>query len=225
MAFNYTRGHVHHAAVVRMWLLCLFQRAVMKKLTSASRIILFPSGQMTWSTWERTLSQVSSGVRRLAWRMRTSIAFACFSIRNTLMGVPWALVGCSSLPRRSPCLSGPCCTRWSRFSSGPAGLWSPRSCSLWRNHDHSPPVEDVSGSYQNVPLHERFPRSTVGRAVTSARDDDINLTDDLVQLDYSESIHAEANEEGRTGWNVIWQMMDLAGGQRSLGSELNHYTI
>lgn len=68
MAFNYTRGQVHHAADVRMWLLWLFQRAVMKKLTSASRIILFPSGQMTWSTWERTLSQVSSGVRRLACR-------------------------------------------------------------------------------------------------------------------------------------------------------------
>lgn len=53
------------------------------------------------------------------------------------------------------------------------------------------------GSYQNVSLHERFPRSTVGSAVTSARDDDINLTDDLVQLDHSESIHAGANEEGR----------------------------
>lgn len=35
-------------------------------VTSASRTILLPSGQMTWSTWERTLSQVSSGVRRLA---------------------------------------------------------------------------------------------------------------------------------------------------------------
>lgn len=36
-------------------------------LTSARRTILFPSGQMTWSTWDLTLSQVSSGVRRLAW--------------------------------------------------------------------------------------------------------------------------------------------------------------
>ena len=36
--------------------------------TSASSTILLPSGQMTWSTWERTLSQVSSGVRRLAYR-------------------------------------------------------------------------------------------------------------------------------------------------------------
>lgn len=36
------------------------------KLTSARRTILFPSGQMTWSTWDLTLSQVSSGVRRLA---------------------------------------------------------------------------------------------------------------------------------------------------------------
>lgn len=62
MAFNYTREHVHHAVVMFVSI------AVMKKLTSASRIILFPSGQMTWSTWERTLSQVSSGVRRLACR-------------------------------------------------------------------------------------------------------------------------------------------------------------
>lgn len=38
---------------------------------------------------------------------------------------------------------------------------------------------------------------TVGSAVTRARDDDINLPDDLVQLDHSESIHAEADEEGR----------------------------
>lgn len=36
-------------------------------ITSASRTTLFPSGQMMWSTWERTLSQVSSGLRRLAW--------------------------------------------------------------------------------------------------------------------------------------------------------------
>lgn len=36
--------------------------------TSASSTILLPSGQMTWSTWERTLSQVSSGVLRLACR-------------------------------------------------------------------------------------------------------------------------------------------------------------
>lgn len=39
--------------------------------TSASSTILLPSGQMTWSTWERTLSQVSSGVRRLAYRKST----------------------------------------------------------------------------------------------------------------------------------------------------------
>lgn len=37
------------------------------KLTSASKITLLPSGQMTWSTWERTLSHVSSGVLKLAW--------------------------------------------------------------------------------------------------------------------------------------------------------------
>ena len=38
------------------------------KLTSrpsANRIIRLPSGQMTWSTWERTFSHVRSGVRRL----------------------------------------------------------------------------------------------------------------------------------------------------------------
>ena len=35
--------------------------------TSARRMTLLPSGQITWSTWERTLSQVSSGVRMLAW--------------------------------------------------------------------------------------------------------------------------------------------------------------
>lgn len=33
--------------------------------TSAMRMILFLSGQMIWSTWERTLSQVRSWVRRL----------------------------------------------------------------------------------------------------------------------------------------------------------------
>ncbi len=38
--------------------------------TSASSTILLPSGQMMWSTWERTLSQVSSGVRRLAYRRK-----------------------------------------------------------------------------------------------------------------------------------------------------------
>lgn len=143
--------------------------------------------------------QLGGAQARLS-RMRTSIASASFSVRNILMGVPCALVCAGgSLPRRSPCLSGPCCTRWSRFSSCPAGLWSPRSCSLQRNHDQSPPIEDASGSHRNVSLRERFPRSTVGRAVTSARDDDIKLTDDLVQLDHSESIHAEANEEGRRG--------------------------
>lgn len=36
-------------------------------LTSASNTILLPSGHMTWSTWDLTRSQVSSGVRRLAW--------------------------------------------------------------------------------------------------------------------------------------------------------------
>lgn len=36
-------------------------------LTSASSTILLPSGHITWSTWDLTLSQVSSGVRRLAW--------------------------------------------------------------------------------------------------------------------------------------------------------------
>lgn len=47
--------------------------------TSASSTILLPSGQMTWSTWERTLSQVSSGVRRLAYKMSTaSLATICF---------------------------------------------------------------------------------------------------------------------------------------------------
>lgn len=41
--------------------------------TSASSTILLPSGQMTWSTWERTLSHVSSGVRRLACRIWTTV--------------------------------------------------------------------------------------------------------------------------------------------------------
>lgn len=36
-------------------------------LTSASNTILLPSGQITWSTCDLTRSQVSSGVRRLAW--------------------------------------------------------------------------------------------------------------------------------------------------------------
>lgn len=46
-------------------------------LTSASSTILLPSGHITWSTWDLTLSQVSSGVRRLAWNTyskRTSLA-------------------------------------------------------------------------------------------------------------------------------------------------------
>ena len=38
--------------------------------TSASSTTRFPSGQMTWSTWERTRSQVSSGVRRLVCKSR-----------------------------------------------------------------------------------------------------------------------------------------------------------
>lgn len=45
--------------------------------TSASSTILLPSGQMTWSTWERTRSHVSSGVRRLACRVSTT-AWAAF---------------------------------------------------------------------------------------------------------------------------------------------------
>lgn len=36
--------------------------------TSARRTTRLPSGQMTWSTWERTRSHVSSGVRRLVWK-------------------------------------------------------------------------------------------------------------------------------------------------------------
>jgi hypothetical protein len=36
-------------------------------LTSANSTILLPSGHITWSTWDLTRSQVSSGVRRLAW--------------------------------------------------------------------------------------------------------------------------------------------------------------
>ena len=46
-----------------------------KFYTSASRTTLLPSGQMMWSTWERTLSQVSSGLRRLA----------CGCIQNNLV--------------------------------------------------------------------------------------------------------------------------------------------
>lgn len=38
-------------------------------LTSASSTILFPSGQITWSTCDLTRSQVNSGVRRLAWEV------------------------------------------------------------------------------------------------------------------------------------------------------------
>lgn len=37
-------------------------------VTSARRTTRLPSGQMTWSTWERTRSHVSSGVRRLVWK-------------------------------------------------------------------------------------------------------------------------------------------------------------
>ena len=47
----------------------LFQLSVSQlksSLTSASRMMRLPSGQMMWSTWDLTFSHVRSGVRRLA---------------------------------------------------------------------------------------------------------------------------------------------------------------
>lgn len=41
------------------------------------------------------------------------------------------------------------------------------------------------------PTHKCFPIGMVSSGVTSACDDDINLTNDLIQLDHPESIHAE----------------------------------
>lgn len=41
--------------------------------TSARRTTRLPSGQMTWSTWERTRSHVSSGVRRLVWKEESAV--------------------------------------------------------------------------------------------------------------------------------------------------------
>lgn len=41
--------------------------------TSARRTTRLPSGQMTWSTWERTRSHVSSGVRRLVWKEDSTV--------------------------------------------------------------------------------------------------------------------------------------------------------
>jgi hypothetical protein len=43
-------------------------QSVAASVTSARRTTRLPSGQMTWSTWERTRSHVSSGVRRLVWK-------------------------------------------------------------------------------------------------------------------------------------------------------------
>jgi len=39
-----------------------------KNLTSASRVIRFPSGQIIWSTCERTFSQDKSAVRKLPYK-------------------------------------------------------------------------------------------------------------------------------------------------------------
>lgn len=177
----------------------------MKKLTSASKIILFPSGQMTWSTWERTLSQVSSGVRRLACRRQQHQSHLCLFWSET---PPWALV----------------CLYEAAAYHVDLRVWVAH---VAHNGAVLHPVQLVSGHHVLVPCKETtikhlLPKthwevgkvllcmSTVVSAVTSARDDDINLTDDLVQLDHSESIHAEANEEERRGWNIVWQNMDLA---------------
>lgn len=78
------------------------------------------------------------------------------------------------------------------------------------------PVQLVSGHHVLVPWKKKRNRSApiedgllkcfyaflearLEVQFTRARDDNIDLTDDLVQLDHSESIHAEANEEGGTG--------------------------
>lgn len=52
-------------------------------LTSASSTILLPSGHITWSTWDLTLSQVSSGVRRLAWNTHGENIISCGKSPNT----------------------------------------------------------------------------------------------------------------------------------------------
>lgn len=51
-------------------------------------------------------------------------------------------------------------------------------------------------SYVTVPKSARF---QVG--ITSACDDDINLTNDLIQLDHPESIHAE--KQGRRSGSIF----------------------
>ena len=45
----------------------IFNSHLIKYLTSARRVILLLSGQIIWSTWERTFSHVKSGVLRLLW--------------------------------------------------------------------------------------------------------------------------------------------------------------
>ena len=47
----------------------IFNSHSIKYLTSARRVILLLSGQIIWSTWERTFSHVKSGVLRLLWNV------------------------------------------------------------------------------------------------------------------------------------------------------------
>ena len=63
--------------------------------TSARRTTLLPSGQMTWSTCDRTLSKVSSGVRKLAWTHRagpyTPLLHSNKGVRYIPLLLPFAL--------------------------------------------------------------------------------------------------------------------------------------
>lgn len=98
--------------------------------TSASKTTRLPSGQITWSTWERTRSHVSSGVRRLAWERKHSERF----IYNISLGEEKRETkDYKYSPHQFQCWNVPCCIQCNYSSFDPNVLLSPHSYSLhWK---------------------------------------------------------------------------------------------
>lgn len=164
-------------------------------LTSASRITLFPSGQMMWSTWERTRSHVSSGVRRLAYKSRDNSV--TISSSSCLTWTHYYLVHHVDL-----------CVGVSHVADH-------------RTVFH--PVQLVSGHHIFIPCRktrqlmfsssaEWNKQSTLGNGVlkrspmlvTGAGDENINMANDLIQLHHSESIHAVKQREKIHQSHLVW---------------------
>ena len=76
---------------------CQVQEYLSVSLTSASKTILFLFGQITWSTWGRTFSQVKSFVLKLACKIKASYAIKINSDVSEKIGLQGADLNSKSI--------------------------------------------------------------------------------------------------------------------------------